>query len=163
MLPQTNVEVLTQLTDLLGQMSDEQYKKPLKQLHDNSIGQHVRHIVEFYQCLLRGYISGTVNYDNRERKAQIETDRYFTLQVLEAIIGKLTFWEEDKMLMLATSYDGEELLEIPTSFNRELVYLIEHTIHHLAIIKIGLNEAFPTIEIPENFGVAYSTIRFKEK
>jgi hypothetical protein len=83
--------------------------------------------------------------------------------VLGAIIGKLTFWEEDKMLMLATSYDGEELLEIPTSFNRELVYLIEHTIHHLAIIKIGLNEAFPTIEIPENFGVAYSTIRFKEK
>ena len=52
-------------------------------------------------------------------------------------------------------------MDVSSSFFRELTYLIEHTIHHLAIIKIGLNEVYPAIEIPKNFGVAHSTIRYQ--
>jgi hypothetical protein len=46
---------------------------------------------------------------------------------------------------------------------REMVYLVEHSIHHYALIRIGLQENFPKIIIPENFGIAYSTIKHREK
>ncbi len=161
MLQQTNVEVLSQLSDLLIKLDENQYKQPLKTLHQHAISQHVRHIIEFYKCLLKGYVVGEVNYDERERKLRIEQDKDFALQVMATIIGKLTLWEADKPLQLISHYGTNDRLATPTYFSRELVYLIEHTIHHLAIIKIAINEAFPSVDIPENFGVAYSTLAYK--
>lgn len=161
MLQQINIEVIAQLSGLLMQITEQQYTQALKQLHGNSVGQHVRHITEFYQCLLKGYVTGTVNYDKRERKLLIETDKEFTIQLLGTIVGKLTLWQDDRTLRLESDYGTEKDWVIPSSYNRELIYLIEHTIHHLAIIKIGLNEAFPEITVPSDFGVAYSTIRYR--
>ncbi len=44
---------------------------------------------------------------------------------------------------------------------REMVYLVEHSIHHYALIRIGLQENFSDIFIPKNFGVAYSTVKYR--
>jgi hypothetical protein len=52
---------------------------------------------------------------------------------------------------------------IASSLARELVYLIEHTIHHLAIIKIGLNQGYPHLVLPVNLGVAPSTLLYRDK
>jgi hypothetical protein len=43
---------------------------------------------------------------------------------------------------------------------RELAYNIEHTIHHMAIIKQSIIEHFTYIDLPEYFGVASSTVRY---
>ena len=48
-----------------------------------------------------------------------------------------------------------------SSVSRELVYLIEHSIHHYAIIAIALRNEFGHVKIPADFGVAYSTSRHK--
>ncbi len=161
MLQETNIQIITQLTDLLNDIESSVYKDTLRPLHYSTTGQHVRHITEFYLCLLKGYKSGVVDYDARERNLLIEIDKNFTIETLENVIQDLKKLKFDKSLILNSSFGGDEGMEIPTSFFRELTYLIEHTIHHLAIIKIGLNEVYPEIEIPKNFGVAHSTIRFK--
>jgi hypothetical protein len=161
MLQLTNIQIITQLTDLLNDIDSVVYKDALRPLHYSTTGQHVRHITEFYLCLLKGYQSGVVDYDARERNLLIEINKTFTIETLEKVVDDLQTSKADKPLVLKSSFGGDETVEISTSFFRELTYLIEHTIHHLAIIKIGLNEVYPEIQIPKNFGVAHSTIRFK--
>ncbi|MCU0471726.1 MAG: hypothetical protein MUF58_24420 [Arcicella sp.] len=90
-----------------------------------------------------------------------EVDKDFTVGLLEEIKEKLSVFTSDRPLILRTRFGGDEPVEVASSFYRELTYLIEHTIHHLAIIKIGLNEVYPEIIIPKNFGVAHSTIRYR--
>ena len=50
---------------------------------------------------------------------------------------------------------------ITTSFDREEIYLVEHSIHHFALIRIALKTYFSSIKIDDNFGVAPSTIAYR--
>ncbi len=161
MLQQTNIEIIDQLIDLLNDIDSTVYKDALRPLHYSTVGQHVRHITEFYLCLLKGYQSGVVDYDARERNLLIEIDKDFTVETLENVKHQLKSLKSDRSLILKSKFGGDEAMDIPSSFFRELTYLIEHTIHHLAIIKIGLNEVHPEISIPQNFGVAHSTLRYR--
>lgn len=163
MLQEINIEIIEQLRHLLEDLENVVYKESLAPLHYHSVGQHVRHITEFYQCLLKGYETGEVNYDARERNLSIEVDKTFALEVITALKSRLNFYQNDKQLILQTAFGLEEAISIPSSFFRELTYLIEHTIHHLAIIKIALNEVYPEIQIAPDFGVAHSTIKHRNR
>ncbi len=161
MLQQTNIEIIDQLIDLLNVIDSAIYKNALRPLHYSTMGQHVRHITEFYLCALNGYEGGVIDYDARERNILIEIDKDFTVETLQNVKVQLQAFQSDTPLILKSKFGGDETIDIPSSFFRELTYLIEHTIHHLAIIKIGLNEVYPEICIPKNFGVAHSTIRYQ--
>lgn len=50
---------------------------------------------------------------------------------------------------------------IRSNYNRELLYNLEHSIHHQALIKVALHE-FGNVFVNENFGVASSTIQYKK-
>jgi uncharacterized damage-inducible protein DinB len=161
MLQQTNIEIIDQLIDLLKDIDVKVYKEALRPLHFSTVGQHVRHITEFYLCALKGYENGMIDYDARERNILIEIDKDFTVETLQNVKHQLQTFKSDALLILKSKFGGDEAMDIPSSFFRELTYLIEHTIHHLAIIKIGLNEVYPEINIPKNFGVAHSTLRYR--
>lgn len=152
---------LLQVSEVIQLLNDNQYAKPLDVLPDNSVGKHIRHVVEFYQCLLNGLKDGIIDYDSRERNNLIETDMAYTQKVIEDIINAIDVTNNKKMLLKITY--GENSFTIPTSFLRELVYNIEHTIHHLAIIKIGIKSHFPSLVLPENLGVAHSTIKYQQQ
>lgn len=157
------IEVIRQLTDLLKQLSPNEYKKSLCVLNGSSIGQHTRHVVEFYQCLLAGKIGGVVDYDARERNLLLENDLNFTLATLKQIENSIiSVRNPNEIILLSVSYCTDNQDYIETNFMREMVYLVEHSIHHYALIRIGLQENFPDITIPKNFGIAYSTIRHHE-
>jgi hypothetical protein len=51
---------------------------------------------------------------------------------------------------------------VETTALRELVYNIEHAVHHMAIMKIGVREIASYIGLSSDFGIAASTIRHKE-
>ncbi len=157
------IQVLQQLQNVIKQLNDEQYTNSLDVFSGAHIGQHCRHILEFYSCLLIG--ANEVSYDNRERKAHLETSVLAASELINKIIGSLETQVSDRpMILLAEvgTKDSEKVKAFDTSLNRELLYLFEHSVHHMAIIKIGLLLNFPNIEIPTNFGVADSTIRFRE-
>src|SRR5216110_514304 len=67
--------IFVQLSGTLSQLSPPQYSQPCTTLFNNTIGQHVRHIIELFQCLENGYESGIVNYEKRKRDELIETDK----------------------------------------------------------------------------------------
>lgn len=153
---------IQQLTDALDQLTAEQYSAASANLSGSSIGQHTRHIIELYQCLLNGYEQQYVCYDDRKRDVRIETDLAFAKQSLLNIATSVE--REDIQLQLAGVYDEEaqEQLQLSTNYYRELLYNYEHTIHHMALIRVGLKEAGAT-SIAENFGIASSTIRHREQ
>ncbi len=158
-----NLSIINQLVGLLETLPSAHYQQSLNALHGSSLGQHTRHIVEFYQCLMEGIADGQINYDARERRLDIETNQYFALEILEKLSQKLATLTTDKSMILWALVAGEDTVALPTSLFRELNYLIEHTIHHLAIIKIGITQSFEDFGISPNFGVAHSTLLYRQQ
>lgn len=153
--------IFNQLSTTLELLSKEEYTIPCKRLFGATIGQHVRHIIELFQCLENGYEKNIVNYENRKRDQIIETDKAFACSLLPSIYTNLQ--KPNKDLLLQTSYDlSTETISISTNFFREIAYNLEHTIHHMALIRVGINEV-SNIEIPNEFGVATATIKYRQQ
>ena len=150
---------LNELVDLLNQLSDEQYSNPCEQLSSASIGEHTRHIIEMFQCLENQFEGGIVNYDKRDRNKQIQTDTNFAISQIEIIKNNLE--KENKKIELQQIIDGEEI-RIDSNYHRELLYNLEHCIHHQALIKVAILIS-ENIKIDENFGVARSTIEYRNQ
>ncbi|NVJ63332.1 MAG: DinB family protein [Flavobacteriaceae bacterium] len=149
---------LSQLQNLLEQIDPKIYSQSFEELSNASIGQHIRHIVELFQALDSGYESGIVCYDNRKRDPLIELDPNAALSALDQIL--LNLLKEDKELQVDYQFLSNQQKNIQSSYQRELLYNLEHSIHHQAIIKVALR-TLRSVEIDENFGVAPSTIRYR--
>ncbi|RXK58280.1 DinB family protein [Lacibacter luteus] len=154
--------VLQQLIAVLDQLTAEQYQTASAYLSGSTIGQHTRHVIELYQCLLNGYDRQYVCYDDRKRDVRIETDLLFAKELLQQIASAVS--KENIDLQLAGTYDktSNEQIHITTNYYRELLYNHEHTIHHMALIRVGLKEVSAAV-IEADFGIASSTIRNKQQ
>jgi len=160
-LKETVYDVLNQLQLVLEQINLDDYTGKNKSI-DSSIGEHTRHIIEFYICLIQGLNSGTVNYDSRQRDKRIESDPDFAISKIKEILSFTDNFKENPAIMLNQSYgySGIDNLTIQTNYLRELTYNIEHTIHHLAIMKTAIIERCEYMDLPGNFGIASSTVRY---
>jgi len=155
------IHLLFQLNNLLFKFQKEEYSQELPLLNSASIGKHTRHIVEFFQCLLNQLPEGTINYDIRKRNQLIEEDNTIAISNIEEIISQIRVLEKkDRQLELVTGEGVVTPFTMATSLNREIWYNIEHAIHHMAIIRIAVSAQFSHINIPKEFGVAYSTLNF---
>lgn len=165
MLQQIAKKQLLKVKDLLHQLRDKDYSRPLEVLHGSTLGMHFRHIVEFYQCLFETFEGGTVNYDHRLRDRKMELDKSCCEDRIDEILDKLETISEDRKLTLSANFsedaNGNDAV-VTTTIYRELLYNVEHTVHHLAIIKIGLHALDAGIIWDENLGIAASTLRNKK-
>lgn len=150
---------LNELIDLLRQLSKEEYSIPCARLSEASIGEHVRHIIEMFQCLENNYETAVVNYDKRQRNGLIQTDADFAIDQIVLIQNNLR--NENKKIELQQNVDGEEI-RIESNYFRELLYNLEHCIHHQALIKVAVLK-YGNIAIDANFGVARSTIEYRNQ
>ncbi len=152
-------KTLNELSDLLTQFNDSDYTNPCFGLSNATIGEHTRHIIEMFQCVGEQYEGGIINYDARKRDYLIQTNISFAKEAIETVLNQLD--KPNKNLQLQQIVDGEELL-IDSNYNRELLYNLEHCIHHQALIKVAILQ-MDHIQIDENFGVARSTIEYKKQ
>jgi hypothetical protein len=150
---------LDELIGLLNQLSQEEYSEPCFELSNSSIGGHTRHIIEMFQCLNRSYDLGIVNYDKRERNELIETNTDFAIQMILDIKSNIS--KENKNLELQQIIDGNAV-NIQSNYYRELLYNLEHCIHHQALIKVAILKCV-NVAVDENFGVARSTIEYRKQ
>jgi len=166
MLIRTNAHyIFDQLIDLLNHLSDEQYRSLPKIFSGASVGKHYRHIIEFFQCVSLADQTETICYDNRLRDTRIENNLELAKELLNDLRNELHELDDVKTLTLIGDLGTEEHTSdshMKTSLLREFHYAIEHAIHHMAIIKMGVSQAFPSVMIPEEFGVAPSTLRYQQ-
>jgi uncharacterized damage-inducible protein DinB len=154
-------ENLQEIKEMVSAISTENYSSYLPVL-SGSIGQHVRHILEFYQCLIKSVHTGIVCYDDRERNQLLESSREFVLQTIDDIQDQILSLVKDRKLMVRSNHspysDADDIHQ--SSLFRELSYCLEHSIHHMAIIKIGINQLPGIVPISEHFGIAPATLRY---
>jgi len=162
-LSRAAITILDQLSEAIEQINEADFCRPSVALNA-SIGQHLRHTLEFFICLEQGYEQGIINYDKRAHNKLMEIDKTIALnairQIKEFIINK----QPGKALKLEVGYlpDSDTFETINTNYHRELVYNIEHAVHHMAIMKIGMKEVADYLTVPADFGIAVSTLRYKE-
>lgn len=164
-LTQACTAILKQLSDLVGQLSDSEFTQPSPTLNHSSVGQHLRHTLEFFICLEQGYEKGVVNYDNRQHDKLIESDRFIALNTIARIKHFVACQKADAPLQLEVGYNAhnQDCVCVSTNYWRELTYNIEHAVHHMAIIKIGVREIAKHVQLPKDFGVAVSTLRYQQQ
>lgn len=157
--------IINQLINLCEELSEEQYAISLDLLMQNSIGKHIRHIIEFYDLLKNSCSQECeLSYDKREHCSKTELDKAVAIKRFQEVLRWFDQIDADIILKLIVSYDKlkKDGFVINTSLERELVYNIEHAIHHMAIIRIAIEKDFPDIRLDQDFGVAYSTIRYRD-
>jgi len=153
--------VFAQLSESIRELTSEEYTYPINTLFNATIGQHVRHIIELFLELEKGYETGRVNYDKRKRDYAIETNKDAAIELLHGIFLGLKKFDKHLLLEAGCDEHSTDTVLISTNYFRELMYNLEHTVHHMALIRVGINEVSSVI-VPEYFGVASSTVKYKK-
>ena len=153
-------EALENLITVFDQLPDSTcYNNPCGALSNATIGQHSRHIIELYQCLLAGYDTGVINYDDRERNSLYENEMPAAIAVIKEIQVKLN--KPDKKVTVCTEFTDTSV-SIESNYYREVMYNLEHCIHHQALIKVALL-SIKGLKIADGFGVAPSTLQYRQQ
>lgn len=148
---------LQMLKQLLEHLPADAYTTPIRHLGMSTIGGHSRHTLEMVDCALKGYATGKIDYINRVRNLTIETDIPFALQRLSDMASQLEK-PDAPLQVLVENDDDKRMISVTSSYFREINFLTDHTVHHMALIKVGLIE----LDIPfqDNFGIAQSTLKY---
>jgi uncharacterized damage-inducible protein DinB len=152
--------VLRQLGRLLKDLTDAQYEMKPVGVVSSSIGGHVRHNLDHIDALLSGLDSGLIDYDARERGTEVERSRHAALAALRRQEEQLLSicwplqWQSLRLSALVTP-DGERV-NVETSLDRELSFVLSHTIHHNALI--GVMAKLLGVRVAATFGYAPSTL-----
>ena len=150
---------LTENINILQQLTNEELTLPFPELGNATIGEHMRHIIELLDSLLENYDSGYINYDKRKRDIILQSDTKEAVKILEKYRFEID--KPNKTLYLVNNcFSDTEMLE--TNYFRELLYNLEHSIHHQALIKVALYR-LPHIKISDSFGIAPSTLEYRKQ
>jgi len=153
----SSIDTIEQFKEVLLKLPENCYTNTCQALKA-TIGQHTRHVIELYQCLIKGYGAADVSYDKRERNGRIEQDPNFAIGQLQWIQSNLE--RPNKSLKVTYELGGTKTC-LESNYYREVMYNLEHTIHHQALIKVAIDH-FTGMELPESFGVAPSTMQYRK-
>ena len=164
-LADDNSRYIDQAVELLETLTDGQFADPAPLGLGSSVGAHLRHCIDHYDNFLAGIPSGNVDYDERQRQAELETNRQKAIAKLKSIVVGLQAISslEDKPVkvkMDCGNNEAEQSWWTESSVRRELQFLISHTVHHYAIIKMVLIAS--NCSVSEDFGIAPSTLRYHQ-
>jgi uncharacterized damage-inducible protein DinB len=155
------VELLVRLRALLERVPDSVYTaRPVPQL-SGSIGEHVRHCLDHVATLATAPGAHRLSYDQRTRSTSDETSK----QVAIARIDRLT---DELVAMSDLDFEGEVTvtallhkdglpMTAPSSLARELAFVVNHTLHHFAVIALLLDRM--GVKVPAQFAHAPSTLK----
>ena len=162
-----NAALLRQGIAAVAAMEEGQYCRSPRD-DASPVGAHFRHVLEHYQAFLNGLGEGRIDYDARPRDPRIEEDTEVAVAVAEQIAVRLDLMEQDRprwgqVFINAASEAGLTDAHdwAASTVARELGFLLSHTIHHYALIR--LIAADHGVRLDADFGVAPSTLMHRER
>ncbi|MBN4069062.1 hypothetical protein JYT12_00295 [Beggiatoa alba] len=161
LLVTANTDAIEQLLALIELAPDNVYQN-IPTGMTSTMGRHVRHVLDHYSALQVGVVNNMIDYDRRSRDSVIETDPMIATKQL----NDLVVWMEDSISLDAPlkmkteiSMNNQESCQescvVNSTLQRELIYLLNHTIHHVAYITLVLRTF--GIKIDQYIGVAPAT------
>ena len=154
--------VLEELASVVATLSPEVYGARLFPNASGSIGEHVRHCLDHVSALVSADPSSYLSYDRRERGTAVETDPVQALRCIQLLrikiaVGRWSTRLDEPVCVMSTVARGGVMLSGMSTLGRELAFVLNHTIHHQAMI--GLLATLLGCEVPDGFGFAPSTPR----
>lgn len=145
---------------LLQQISDESYVASKDGA--SSIGSHMRHILDRFQCFFTGLGEGCVDYDARDRDQSIASNleaARFAVASVSRRIQEVQGSGDDALMVRESVHHLSPEVVLESTVSRELMGLVTHTTHHLALIGLIAQDLGYSLE--GNFGKAASTIVYE--
>jgi hypothetical protein len=135
---------------LLNAISDEQYSNTSVAPYYSSIGRHMRHILDIFDCVFEGLGDSRIDLTSRKRNESIELKTAEGLQYFDMIIAELSVLKSvdfEKVIIVADDM-GLGKMEQNYTLGGILMQAHSHAIHHFAslgyiIFQLG-------IEIPDS-------------
>ncbi len=119
----------------------------------SSIGIHMRHVLDIFDCILDGVPTKKIDLTQRKRNEQIEQDRLSGLAYYDLIISKLKELDTEYLdLEFEVSDDlGRGMIKAKYTLAAVLIQAHSHAIHHFASIGYIIHQL--GIALPdEDFG-----------
>lgn len=157
------LHIIAQMSELLSQLKPHEYRQPLPEYDGSTLGRHFRHIIEFFTCLEKGLVTGMIDYAARERNLMYEDMPSLAISVLASFAESIENMNVDQTVQMRAEFGNSDRPLYSSTVGRELAFVYDHAIHHLAIIKIGLHCHFPHIQADRNLGVSPSTIKWRQQ
>ena len=145
---------------LLNSITDSQYSDTSMEPYHSSIGGHMRHILDVFDCIFCGLESKQVDLAARKRNGLAEQKTAFGLAYFEKILQQLDAIKDVDLNQMVEVSDDLGLGTVTTNYTlaSALIQAHSHAIHHFAsigyiICKLG-------IELPDaDFGYNPTTPR----
>ena len=165
MLLNATLDALRQMLTVIDHLEDTAFqgnKNDAAQFYaETTIGKHIRHVVDHFVAYKHGLEKNLINYNQRSRNSVVETDP----QRAKNSINEVLEWfgahsESEQDVEVISEIDSFRAQDYTFASNtaRELLYLINHTIHHAAYIKLLARTH--NIELPEHIGIAPCTATY---
>lgn len=153
--------LLAQGRDLVAGLSNEVYAASLEAGVWASPGGHLRHVIDYVDCLLRGIDVRVVDYTARMRVLEVESCRAAGVRELDRCIESLEKLgnRSERTLLDVRCDEGDPW--VASTLARELRFVASHTVHHYALIRLTL--AQHGVEAPSSFGISPSTLAHRER
>jgi uncharacterized damage-inducible protein DinB len=150
--------------NLLNHISDEDYSNTTIAPYYSSIGGHMRHVLDVFDCIFEGLNSNTINLINRKRNSKAEKFTSEGLTYFNEVFKKLDQLETKNFNTIVTVTDdlGLGIVTANYTLSAILIQAHSHAIHHFASVGYVISQL--GIELPdEDFGFNPTTPRVSLK
>lgn len=150
---QSSIKTLIKSKSLLRNLTNEELSNYSVSPYYSCIGSHLRHILDFYDCILEGVNAKSIDLISRKRDEGIHKDCDYAFSNVERVINELRqLGDVDFSEIYLVSDDlGLGKVSIEYTLGAVLAQANSHAIHHYAIISYILDR----LKIPikdESFG-----------
>jgi len=148
--------------NLLNSINDEEYSNKSTAPYYSSIGVHMRHILDVFNCILKGMDEGLVDLSSRERNELAEIKVSVGLDYFEDIIQRLDQIDPSNLETIVNVKDdlGQGMVTANYTLAAALIQAHSHAIHHFASIGYIISQL--GIDLPDgDFGYNPTTPRGK--
>jgi len=151
---------------LLQSIDQEIYVDESVAPYHSSIGSHIRHILDFFSCIIEGLDANKIDLTSRKRDERISTNIDFALETISQIQQTLLSFTNinTDYLVHVTDNLGEGNVTVNYTLESILAHANSHAVHHYATIGYMLNQLKvehkvvgfgynPTTPIPQRKGI----------
>ncbi|MFO0688108.1 MAG: DinB family protein [Myxococcota bacterium] len=153
--------LLEQGRELVAGLAPEEYGACFDEGTFSSTGAHLRHVIDYLDCLLAGVDARSIDYTARRRCPEIETSREAGLRELARCIEALDKLDPRRERFTVDVRCDEGDPWVGSTLARELGFVASHTVHHFALIRLTLARCGRRTA-PE-FGVSPSTLAHRAR
>lgn len=149
--------IVSHLQSLPSHQADRLYQ-------DAGIGCHIRHVLDHFAALQAGSMRGCIDYDKRNRGSLVETN----LPEAKTALCNFRAWliatelpDVPVQVMCEVGFESTQTTATQSSLHREMLYVINHTVHHAAYIKLLM--LGDDVVLPAHIGVAPVTASYRRQ